>query len=216
MFSTLLLTGTNLGVRGFSLAARFLIILILARALGPSEFGVFTIIQTTEIIAILVLGFEFNAYSRREIVNAVDPLLRGEHIRNQIFIAILLGLISPAIAFGSAFAGLFPINLRHDFPGRHSNSVRLTANLDGEHRLFRAVERVGLSDHDPFCLQPARDHDLADAGDLVRLLSGRHLGVLLEPSEIGLVRNFPSSDKLAMDIARVCGCAAIFRKHSLR
>jgi O-antigen/teichoic acid export membrane protein len=111
MFSTLLLTGTNLGLRGFSLAARFLIILILARALGPSEFGVFTIIQTTEIIAILVLGFEFNAYSRREIINAIDPLLRGEHIRNQIFIAILLGLISPAIAFGSAFAGLFPINL---------------------------------------------------------------------------------------------------------
>lgn len=111
MLSPLLLTGTNLGVRGFSLAARFLIILLLARALGPSEFGIFTIIQTTEIIAILVLGFEFNAYSRREIVNAIDPLIRGEHIRNQIFIATLLGLISPGIAFGAAFAGLFPINL---------------------------------------------------------------------------------------------------------
>ena len=104
-------TCANLVIRGLSLAARFIIIVILARALGPSEFGVFTIIMTTEIIAILVLGFEFNAYSRREIVNAGEPIARGEHIRNQITIACLLGFIAPAIAYGAAVAGLYPIRL---------------------------------------------------------------------------------------------------------
>ena len=66
------LAGANVMLRSSSLGAQFLILIILARALGPAEFGVFTLIQTTRIIAILLLGFEFNAYSRREIVVAPD------------------------------------------------------------------------------------------------------------------------------------------------
>ena len=103
--------GTNLIVRSLSLAARFVIILILARALGPAEFGVFTLIMTTEVVAILLLGFEFNSYSRREIVNAIDPLAQCEHIRNQIVIACLLGCLAPFIAFGAASVGLYSMRL---------------------------------------------------------------------------------------------------------
>ena len=38
----------NVVLRTISLGARFLLILILARALGPSEFGLFTLVQTTD------------------------------------------------------------------------------------------------------------------------------------------------------------------------
>lgn len=103
--------GANVILRGFSLGARFLLILILARALGPSEFGVFTLVQTTEVIAILLLGFEFNAYSRREIVVAPDAVTQTRHIRDQIAIACILGANAIIISYGAAIAHLFPMRL---------------------------------------------------------------------------------------------------------
>lgn len=104
-------TGSNALLRGLSLAARFVIIVILARTLGPAEFGVFTLIMTTEIIAILTLGFELNAYSRREIVNASTPFDQLRHIRDQMTITGLLGLAAPLIIYGAALCNLFPVRL---------------------------------------------------------------------------------------------------------
>lgn len=103
--------GANAALRGLSLGARFIIIIILARALGPAEFGTFTLIMTTEIIAILILGFEINAYSRREIVNAKSPVDQLRHIRDQITITSLLGLGAPIIIYGVALAHVLPVDL---------------------------------------------------------------------------------------------------------
>lgn len=103
--------GANAILRGLSLGARFIIIVILARALGPAEFGIFTLVMTTEIVAILILGFEINAYSRREIVNAKSPLDQLRHIRDQITITSLLGLGAPIIIYGVALARILPVDL---------------------------------------------------------------------------------------------------------
>jgi len=105
------LAGANVMLRSSSLGAQFLILIILARALGPAEFGVFTLIQTTRIIAILLLGFEFNAYSRREIVVAPDAVTQTRHIRDQLGISGIMGLNAIVISFGAALANLFPVHL---------------------------------------------------------------------------------------------------------
>lgn len=107
----LVTSGTNLAIRGLSLASRFVLILVLARALGPATFGIFTLIQTTAIIAVLMLGLEMNAYSRREIIKAEDEETRTRHIRDQLTAAFLLGLGAPVIAYGGVAAGLFPPEL---------------------------------------------------------------------------------------------------------
>lgn len=105
------LAGANIVLRGSSLAAQFLILVILARALGPAEFGVFTLIQTTRVIAILLLGFEFNAYSRREIVVAPNAVTQTTHIRDQLGISSIMGVNAVFISFGAALAGLFSMHL---------------------------------------------------------------------------------------------------------
>lgn len=101
----------NVVLRTISLGARFLLILILARALGPSEFGLFTLVQTTEIISILFLGFEFNAFSRREIVVAPDAITQARHIRDQFAIACILGANALLISFAATFVNLIPHRL---------------------------------------------------------------------------------------------------------
>jgi O-antigen/teichoic acid export membrane protein len=105
------LAGINIALRGLSLGAQFLLLLIMARALGPATFGTFTLIQATRIIAVLLLGFEFSAYSRREIVVAQNAVAQTRHIRDQIVIAGALGLNAVFIAYGASLAHTFPADL---------------------------------------------------------------------------------------------------------
>lgn len=100
-----------MAVRGLSLASRFVLILAVAKALGPADFGVFTLIQTTAIVAVLVLGFELNAFTRREIVTAQEPALRTRFIRDQFAVSFLLGLAAFPLAYVSVLAGLFPLDV---------------------------------------------------------------------------------------------------------
>lgn len=103
----------NLAIRVISLAARFLLILILARALAQQDFGYFTLIQTTTIIVGNLLGLEFNAFSRREIVIAADPVLKTRHVRDQLLFSTLMGLNAIWFAYGAALAHQFPIEVAH-------------------------------------------------------------------------------------------------------
>lgn len=101
----------NLVLRGLSLVSRFILILLVARALGPSEFGVFTLIQTTGIIGVLVLGFELNAFTRREIVTTEDSTLRTRYIRDQFAVSFSLGMLAFPLAYACALAGMFPVRI---------------------------------------------------------------------------------------------------------
>lgn len=133
--------GANVGLRGISLAAQFFLLLLLAHGLSPAAFGTFTLIQTIVIFSILLLGYEFSAFSRREIVLAQTPLLRAVHVRDQLLLAAVLGLGALPIAFGAAFAHLFPLELVPAVAGL----IWLGLLTQEGVRILYALERVAMA-----------------------------------------------------------------------
>ena len=69
-------------MRAITLASRFLLTIILARALSPEDLGYFGLLSAALPFGIVLIGLEFHNFLVREQVVAT-PQQRVEHIRNQ-------------------------------------------------------------------------------------------------------------------------------------
>lgn len=76
----------NLGSRGFSMGARFLLILYLGKYFDVEELGTFGILSTSIILAYLLVGLDFYAFATREIIENKN---KANAIFNQLVFYIL-------------------------------------------------------------------------------------------------------------------------------
>lgn len=72
----------NLGLRGFALAGKFLLLVVVARFLSAGALGVYGVVGSTVGLGIYLLGLEFHLYNTREIIGS-DPETRGRNVRDQ-------------------------------------------------------------------------------------------------------------------------------------
>lgn len=75
----------NIGLRGSTLASKFLLVFFLAKYLAPSDLGLYGLIIATIAYGIYPLGFEFYTYSTREII-AADESEKGRYLKSQFFL----------------------------------------------------------------------------------------------------------------------------------
>jgi O-antigen/teichoic acid export membrane protein len=87
---------TGLLLRSFSMLGKFLIVVYIAKYFSTAELGVYGLFNSTIIIALYLLGFEFYNYSTREIL-AADAGRLSLFIRNQF------------IAFGFTYLIVLPV-----------------------------------------------------------------------------------------------------------
>jgi O-antigen/teichoic acid export membrane protein len=86
----------SVGLRGFTLLSKFLLIVALAKYLEPSSLGLYGLIVAAVAYAIYPLGFEFYTYSTRELLrrnsNEWSKLLRGQALFHACLYVVFLPL----------------------------------------------------------------------------------------------------------------------------
>lgn len=89
----------NIGLRGSSLLAKFLLIFLLAYYLAPKEVAVYGLLVATISYSIYVIGFDFYVYTTRELLGSrSDEWLRL--LRDQsVFTVIVYSIILPLLFF---------------------------------------------------------------------------------------------------------------------
>lgn len=104
----------NIGLRGITLASRFLLIFFLARFLEPAQLGLYGLLTATIGYSLYLLGFDFYTFTTREILkrdrNEWGGLLKDQGALSLVLYAIFIPLLS-LIFFNSLlpwrFAGWF-------------------------------------------------------------------------------------------------------------
>jgi O-antigen/teichoic acid export membrane protein len=87
----------NLGLRGLSMIAKFLLVIYIGKYLSVEELGEYGLFVITVTIAIYFLGFDFYTYTAREII-AQEKSKRLKFIRDQfIFHMIVYVIILPLL-----------------------------------------------------------------------------------------------------------------------
>ncbi|MFT4848170.1 MAG: O-antigen/teichoic acid export membrane protein [Sediminicola sp.] len=104
----------NLALRGLSIGGRFLLVIFISKELSVSSLGVFGLFNTTVLLAVQFVGFDFYVFNTREIIRA-ESRNRFNLIFNQFFLhlatyLLILPLILPFIE-GNLFKGNFLIYL---------------------------------------------------------------------------------------------------------
>ncbi|MCV0386476.1 MAG: polysaccharide biosynthesis C-terminal domain-containing protein [Nitrobacter sp.] len=99
---TVLTAGVAMVLRGATLASRFLLSILLARMLSPSDMGEYGLITAMLAFGLFVLGLEFYSYTLRELVPAA-PAKRVQIIADQI---VLASVSFAVISIGAVVAGL--------------------------------------------------------------------------------------------------------------
>ncbi len=79
----------NLLIRGFSMASKLFLIVVLAKLLEPSEVGKFGLFIATVSLTVLIIGADFYAYSQRELLKRKKDNW-SFIIQHQILAALLL------------------------------------------------------------------------------------------------------------------------------
>lgn len=94
----------NVLLRSLTLAAKFVLLLFLARYLGTEQLGVYGLMVTTLAISILLLGADFYIYNTREILagnlQRSGPLIKNQMIFHGIAYAVVLPLLLVVFAGG--------------------------------------------------------------------------------------------------------------------
>jgi O-antigen/teichoic acid export membrane protein len=84
----------NLGLRGLTVLAKFLLSILIVKSLGVADLGVYGIFQTTLTLLVFALGFDFYTYNTREIPRGEQST--GFYLGNQgVFHLIVYLLILP-------------------------------------------------------------------------------------------------------------------------
>lgn len=82
----------NIGLRGATLASKFLLIFLLARLLEPKELALYGLLAATIGYALYLLGFDFYAFTTREIVKS-DKSTWGGLLKSQGALSAILYLV---------------------------------------------------------------------------------------------------------------------------
>ncbi len=97
----------NVGMRGISMISRFLLIIMLAKLLPPSDLGIFGLLVAGISFAVLIVGFDYYSYSNREILS-VEKKEWSRIIFNQIYAYIPLYLLFIPIAMIVSYYKFLP------------------------------------------------------------------------------------------------------------
>ena len=93
----------NLGLRGLSMLAKFLLVIYIGKYLSVEELGEYGLFITTITIAIYFLGLDFYTYNTREILakEKVErlPLIRDQFVFHLIVYTIVLPTLLTIFAF---------------------------------------------------------------------------------------------------------------------
>jgi O-antigen/teichoic acid export membrane protein len=100
--------GSVLILRGFTLASRFLLSVLLARMLSPGEMGQYGLITAVLAFALLATGLEFYSHTLREMVPA-SPAKRAQIIGDQVALGLVAFLVIGAVVGIAVLAGQFPL-----------------------------------------------------------------------------------------------------------
>lgn len=87
----------NMGLRGMTLASKFLLIVALAGFLEPHELGLYGLVAATIAYAIYPLGFDFYSYSTRELLKLGRPEWGGVLKSQAVFHLIMYVIGLPAM-----------------------------------------------------------------------------------------------------------------------
>ena len=94
----------NLGLRGLSMLAKFLLVIYIGKYLSVDGLGEYGLFVTTITIAIYFLGLDFYTYNTREILakekNERLPLIRDQFIFHLLVYVVVLPLLLTVFAFG--------------------------------------------------------------------------------------------------------------------
>lgn len=94
----------NISLRALTLAAKFLLLLGIARYLSPEELGIWGLMNVTITIALYFLGLDFYTFNTREILaqNEADrtPLIRDQIVFHALVYIIILPLLSVVFVNG--------------------------------------------------------------------------------------------------------------------
>lgn len=89
---------TNIALRGITLASKFLLIFFLAKFLEPKELGLYGLLTVTISYALYLLGFDFYAFTTREILKRErhewGGLLKDQGALSLVLYMIFLPLLS--------------------------------------------------------------------------------------------------------------------------
>lgn len=92
-----------MGLRGVTLASRFLLIFFLARFIEPAELGLYGLLTATIGYSLYLLGFDFYTFTTREILKR-NRSQWGGLLKDQIALSLLLYVIFlPLLAFVFVF-----------------------------------------------------------------------------------------------------------------
>lgn len=103
-------TASAVILRVLTLASRFLLSLMLARMLSPTEMGEYGLLTAALAFALLGTGLEFYSYTLREMVPAT-PARRTRIIADQIALGVLALLVVGVLVLVAILGGLFPSRL---------------------------------------------------------------------------------------------------------
>lgn len=93
---TLVRHGLNLGLRILSLGSKFLLILYITKYLGTEELGAYGLFNTSILIGIQLLGFDFYVYNTRELLG---DKRREPFVVNQVYFHCGLYLVALPVCF---------------------------------------------------------------------------------------------------------------------
>lgn len=100
----------NLMLRVLTIALRFLLIFYIGKFYTASNLGIFSLFGTTTAIAVMLLGFDFYAFSQREIIGQEKGIQFRRLIDQLAFWAISYFLFLPVTYF-VFLSGVLPIEL---------------------------------------------------------------------------------------------------------
>lgn len=90
-------------IRGFTLLARFIFIIFIAKQLSVIEVGFYGFITASIFIAVYMSGFEHGNYSSRQIIQCKTLQCREKSVSSlTVFILIMFILVSPLVYYATA------------------------------------------------------------------------------------------------------------------
>lgn len=100
----------NIGLRGLTLASKFLLIFFLARFLEPGELGLYGLISATVGYSLYLLGFDFYTYSTREMLRTHRDRWGGL-LKSQVAMTLVVyAVMFPVLSF-LFITGLLPMSV---------------------------------------------------------------------------------------------------------
>lgn len=104
-----LLSIFNLGVRGFNLASKFILIIFLAKLLSTEDFGVYGIIAATMNFLLYFIGLDFYVYSNRELIKS-NKLGRNKIVTAHTQFLFIIYLLTLPLLFILFYKDFISIN----------------------------------------------------------------------------------------------------------